>query len=268
MDADLYFLFTKLAKLMMSPYVLFITALFFGFVLLFSRRERLGKKVLGAALLFHIAFAILPTGHILLNTLEDRFSQPTLAGKKIDGIIVLGGSTNTLLSAARDQVVLQGNAERLTEFVKLARLYPHAQLVFTGGIGLLSGKGPTEAKITRQFFSEMGLDVERVVFEGQARNTVESAKNTFTLLKPDNQNWLLVTSARHMPRAMGLFQTAGWNIQAYPVDYLTAPKKTSAFSLSWPGDLSMFGGAIYEFAGLTVSWLRGDSLDFFPAPSK
>ena len=87
------------------------------------------------------------------------------------------------------------------------------------------------------------------------------------LLNPENQNWLLVTSARHMPRAMGLFQMAGWDIQAYPVDYRTSPKNTSAFTLSWPGDLSLFSGAVYEFAGLTVSWLRGYSRELFPAPS-
>ncbi|PHS74447.1 MAG: hypothetical protein COB59_12095 [Rhodospirillaceae bacterium] len=266
MDADLYFLFTKLAQQFLSPNFVFITALFSGFALLFTKWAKLGKLSLGIALLFYVAFAVLPTGSILINTLEDRFAIPDLTGKKIDGIIVLGGSTNTMLSQARGQVVLQGNAERLTEFVKLARLYPEATLVFTGGIGLLSGKGPTEAKITHQFFSEIGLDVGRVIFEDQARNTVESAHNTYTLLNPKNQNWLLLTSARHMPRAMGLFQGAGWTIVAYPVDYVTPPREKTIFTLSWPGKLSMFSGAIYEFAGLAVSWLRGDSENLFPAP--
>lgn len=266
MDADLYFLFSKLAKQFLSPYFVFVTVVFLGFLLLFTRKWRLGRLSLGAAILFYVAFAVLPTGNILLNTLEDRFTRPDLAGLRVDGIIVLGGATNTVLSEARGQVALQGSAERLTEFVKLALLYPNAKLVFTGGIGLLSGKGPTEAKVTHQFFSEIGFDVDRVLFEDQARNTVESAYNTYTLLNPENQNWLLVTSARHMPRAMGLFQKAGWNIQAFPVDYRTAPRNSSAFSLSWPGDLSMFSGAVYEFAGLTVSWLRGDSEDIFPSP--
>ena len=32
-----------------------------------------------------------------------------------------------------------------------------------------------------------------------------------------------MTSVWHMPRAMSSFAQAGWNVQAYPVDFRTAP---------------------------------------------
>lgn len=250
----------------LSPQFLFVTALFLGVGLLYARRVSAGKLWLTLAVVMYVVCAVLPTSTVLLTILEDRFPQNDLKGEPVAGFVVLGGSTSTAMTAARQQVSLGGNVERLTEFVKLARLNPKAQLVFTGGIGLLSGAGPTEASVARQFFADIGLDVTRVQFEDQARNTSESAKRTFEMLQPNGQRWVLITSARHMPRAMGLFRTAGWNIEAYPVDYLTIPGPQQTFKLSWPGNLSGFNAAVYEYAGLFVSWLRDDSLTLFPAP--
>lgn len=267
MDANLYFLFSKVAGALLSPSTLFITAVFLGFVLVLTPWSRQGKWLLGLAFLGYIATAVFPMGYILVNLLEERFPQPRELSSPVDGIIVLGGAFNPGLSQARGQVSLVRSADRMTEFVKLARSYPDAKLVFTGGIGTLSGQGPTEAEIARNFFEEMGLDAENILFEGRSRNTAESAQITFETFQPTSQNWYLVTSAKHMPRAMGLFRKAGWRIQAYPVDYETLPSSYRHFKPDWPGNLFYIDAAVYEWGGLFVSWLRGAIDEPFPGPA-
>lgn len=267
MDANLYFLFAKITNMLLSPVTVFMTAIALGFLLVLSPWARSGKWLMGLALVGYLATSVFPGGYILVNVLENRFPQPQLADKPVDGVIVLGGSFSTTLSNLRGQVSLGGNAERLTEFVRLARAYPDAKLVFTGGIGLLSGKGPTEAAIARQFFEDIGLNVARIQFEDQSRNTTESAAYTLDMLNPQGQRWLLITSARHMPRAMGLFRKAGWaDLVAYPVDYLTSPDVDVAEQIAWPGNIGHINQAIYEGGGLFVAWLRGSIDEPFPKP--
>jgi len=154
----------------------------------------------------------------------------------------------------------------MTEFAKLARTYPDAKLAFTGGIGTLSGEGPTEAEIARQFFADLGVDTTRILFEDRARNTAESAAITYDAFTPSGQNWLLVTSAKHMPRAIGLFRKAGWDILAFPVDYETLPSRYRHFKPSWPGQLFYINAAVYEWGGLIIGWLRHSIDEPFPKP--
>ncbi|MFC1673271.1 YdcF family protein [Pseudomonadota bacterium] len=249
---------------MLRPSALFAIAAMLAFVMLFNRKRVVaGRRLLGLALLGLIGFAILPGGAWMLGVLEDRFPVPDDTGA-VAGIIVLGGSVNTLMSEDRGQIILGDGAERLTEFMRLGRAHPDAKLVFSGGIGLLSGEGPTEANITERFFVEQGFDVGRVWFEDASRNTVESAKATYQHIKPQpGERWLLVTSARHMPRAMGLFRHAGWDAQAYPVDYYTS---TSRSGIHWPPKLGYVDTAVYEWGGLITSWLRGRIDGPFPGP--
>lgn len=73
------------------------------------------------------------------------------------------------------------------------------------------------------WLSDMGLDQNRITYEPEARNTFENAALTYRKLQPGpNEVWLLVTSAQHMPRAVGVFRKIGWALIPYPVDYQTA----------------------------------------------
>jgi uncharacterized SAM-binding protein YcdF (DUF218 family) len=95
-------------------------------------------------------------------------------------------------------------------------------IVYSGGEGTLLGDGPSEAERARVFFDSMGLTDKQVQYESASRNTYENA--VFSARLPGittTQPWLLLTSASHMPRAMGTFTKAGWRVTAYPVDFRT-----------------------------------------------
>lgn len=238
----------------------------------------LGLKLLGrgraaaalavCALSLTILVGYLPIPGTGLRILEDRFPRPDLGGTPPDGIIVLGGALVAgPLGIERGAVPLNGQAERLTEAVVLAERYPDARLVFTGGSGSLNPEGATEAELARRFFAEQGIDPERMVLETRSRNTYENAVNTQSLVDPAAASrWLLVTSALHMPRSMGVFRARGWEVIPYPVDYKTsASTPGAAFDLHVGAELAWF--AAHEWIGLIAYRVTGRTGQLLPGPS-
>ena len=102
--------------------------------------------------------------------IENRFPPPALP-ERVDGIIMLGGAVEQDTSAIRGQIALNEAAERVTALVELARRYPDARLVVSGGIGALVGGPGHPARALEAFYRQQGLDVARIVFEEHSRNT-------------------------------------------------------------------------------------------------
>lgn len=249
-----------------EPANFLLSLLVVGVVLLWigARRSGLGLVSLVAAVLLVIGVG--PVGSLLVVPLENRFPVPTLPDR-VDGIIVLGGSVRPVITEARDQVALKDNAERLTEFMRLARRYPDARLVFTGGSASLIRPDLKEAADARRFFAEMGMDLGRIVFESESRNTHENAVYTHALVKPAvGETWILVTSASHMPRAVGVFRRIGWPVVPYPVDYWTTGEGGLGLTYNLlPGLVALeYGGR--EWVGLLAYHLFGWTEGLFPGP--
>ena len=242
-----------------------------GVVALWLRRTWLGASLVTLAALPLTLLAFLPLGAWLMVPLENRFPPPEELPEGVDGVIVLGGAPMVEVTAARDQPTLSNEAERLTALVELGRVYPGARLVFTGGSGRLGGGAPaTEAAVVREFYRRQGFDLGRLVFEDRARNTVENARLMRALLDPKpGERWLLVTSAYHMPRSVGVFRRAGWPpVIAYPVDYRTTGRLTlDADPGSGVGSrLNDLDFALREWIGLVAYRLLGRTDALLPAP--
>ena len=238
-----------------------------GLLLLFGRR-RLGGAALGTAVVGFLAIAVLPIGHWLMAPLESRFAAPDPMPDRVDGIIVLGGAMDLEVAASRDVSAVNGAAERLTTLVTLARGYPEARVIFTGGTGSLSRPDWREADYASRLAGELGLPTERVLWERDSRNTAENAAITHELAEPlPGEIWLLVTSASHMPRAVGAFRRVGWSIVPYPVDYTTSPTGGTALRFDLTGGLSGTGRGVREWLGLLAYWLTDRSERFFPGAS-
>jgi uncharacterized SAM-binding protein YcdF (DUF218 family) len=114
----------------------------------------------------------------------------------------------------------------------------------------------------------MGFDVGRVRFEREARNTHENAVYTKRLADPQpGETWLLVTSAMHMPRTVGVFRAAGWNAIPFPVDFTTKQKfGLFYFGLPLSNRLSGIDAAAHEWIGLFVYRLLGYTDSILPGP--
>lgn len=230
------------------------------------RGRRWGRWPLAAALGFYLAVLLTPLAPWIVMPLEDRFPRPA-PPTRIDGVIVLGGAVDQNLTEARGIPALNGAAERMTEAVALARRYPEARIVFTGGQGSLVHGRVTEADVARQLFTALGLPETRVTYEDRARNTWENALFTHRLVAPrPGETWLLVTSASHMPRTVGAFRRAGWEVLPWPVNYRTGRGFAALYDAPFPDRLHMLESGLREWIGLVVYRLLGRSETLFPAP--
>lgn len=263
----LLWIISKVFWRIFSPNTSLFLILFVGVCLLFSGREKLGKMLVAVATSIILLVGLLPINNMLILPLENRFPIPEPLPEKIDGVIVLGGSEIPLLTKFRGQPSLSGSVERLTTFISLARRFPDVKLVYAGGHGGLTNQEYKEAFTAKLFFEQMGLDSDRVIFDSQSRNTMENAQNAKELAKPGKgEIWVLVTSAWHMPRSVGIFRKMGWQIIPYPVDFKTTGKLE--FSLQIPGfsRVSFFSNIFYEWVGLVYYNLLGRTSELFPGP--
>jgi uncharacterized SAM-binding protein YcdF (DUF218 family) len=257
---SLFFVASKLIWALLRPDSLLMLALAASWLLL-RRRPAFARSLLGLTLMAMAGLAIWPVQNLLLAPLENRYPSPVIPGD-VAGIIVLGGAELADQSALRNQVQMNAGAERMTAAMTLARLYPAAQLIFTGGSGKLGG-GASGSDVAKRLFAELGLPQDRLLLETASRNTAENATLTAALLQPEpGQHWLLVTSGYHMPRSVAAFCAAGWTgLIPYPVDY-----RSSGDGAGWrfaenAADLTT---AWREWIGLLAYRLTGRATD--PSP--
>jgi uncharacterized SAM-binding protein YcdF (DUF218 family) len=262
-----YFL-SKAFWLVAQPGNLLILLLLLGAIALFTRWRRLGRWLVVVVGLAMALIAVFPVGDWLMRPLEDRFPPLTQLPGHVDGIIMLGGAASTLLTAERGQPVVNDHAERLIAFADLARRYPQAKLVFSGGGLSLRNGSYREADATRAALDWMGMDTSRVIFERDSRDTFENVADSKALVHPTpGQTWILITSAAHMPRAVGLFRAQGWPVIADPVDYQTGTGKEGVgASIDFTGHLDLLTLGIKEWIGLLANRWLGHSDSLFPAP--
>lgn len=259
------FILSKIAGLLLQPLTVAVMILALGVVLLFTRWWRGGRAILALTMVMILVLSVLPMRHWTVGVLEDRFPQPSIAGN-IDGIVILGGFVDPVMTESRGQVALGGAIERLTEALALARAHPQARLVFTGGSGNPARQDVKEAHGVRRLLVEIGLGPERMEFEDQSRNTRENAVFTKDMVQPrPGETWVLVTSAAHMPRSVGAFRAVGWPVLAYPVDYATTGQEP-VLGFSPAGGFAALGQAVHEWLGLIYYRLRGWTDEVFPGP--
>ncbi len=265
----MFFYLSKILWFFTAPSTLIVGAMVLGTGVAFIPRfARLGRRLAALGAVAFILFGSGPFGAFLVGALERRFPAYVAGTQPApDGIIVLGGTIGEMeVAPGVWQIAMNDGSERLTEGVALARRFPKARFVFSGGTSALRGQEKSEAEATRDLWASIGYPVERVTFEDQSRNTVENAVNTAALVKPKpGERWLLVTSGYHMPRSVGIFRKAGFEIVASPVDYRTSFKRWY-LPKEAVGGLAILDLGAREWIGLVAYWATGRMSALFPAP--
>jgi uncharacterized SAM-binding protein YcdF (DUF218 family) len=227
--------------------------------------NRPAKRLLFFAVTVLTVIALFPVGEWLSSPLEQRFPVNRDLPDRVDGIILLGGAEDIPLSSGWDQVEVGEAAERYLAFLTLARRYRGAKLVFSGGSGHLLYQEYKGAEVARRLFREQGLDLSRVSFEKNSRNTYENAVLSKAKIKPlPAEEWILITSALHMPRSVGIFCRAGWPVTPYPVDHLMMPGNHIRMELNLARHLYDLKMSTREWLGLLAYYITGKTSSFFP----
>ncbi len=264
----MFFLVSKLLWFFADPFNFILLLGILGLALSFGRLARFGRVLRAVCVLLLVIVCFLPIGTLALRPLEGRFPQPPADLPPPSGIIVLGGAINPELTLAHHQPAFAQGGARLTAGVILAQRYPTARLIYSGGNAGLSPDATSEAVGAHELWLALGVSEAQMSFEPKSRNTWEDAVFTRALVHPHtDQTWLLVTSAWHMPRAMGIFRRVGFKVIAYPVDYRTFGNSRDFLHPRTGGEqINMLEYAIHEWIGLFAYRLTGKTDAWFPAP--
>jgi len=265
-----FFVLSKTIGTVLLPINFLIGIGVLGAILLLTRYAGVGRRLLAASVMLLALCGFSPLGRLLILPLEERFPPWDPSRGAPDGIVVLGGSVDPDLSAARGRTALPHAVDRLVAVAELARQFPNARIVFSGGnANLVRDDTAKEADYAILTLESLGVPKDRLAAERLSRNTVENAEFAKTVANPKaGERWLLVTSAFHMPRSIGLFRKAGFKVEAYPVDWRAARSTVFRFSAAGIEGLELTNLAMREWIGLTAYWLTGKTDSFLPGPDR
>ncbi len=266
----MFFILSKTVAFLLLPSNLLIAIGLVGVALLATTWKRAGIRLAVGSLVVLALTGLLPVGNLLIHPIENRFPPWDARRGAPAGIIVLGGGIDPEISRDRGQTQLNDSADRIVAIAKLAREFPNARIIYSGGNGSLIHGRPPEAEFLYPLLDSFGVvPRDRVTLEMQSRNTAENAAFSKEIAKPQpGERWLLVTSAFHMPRAVGCFRRVRFSVEAYPVDWNTLHRFRFDGIQSLSVGLGRTDGAVHEWAGLVVYWLTGRTSELFPGPKK
>lgn len=261
-----FFSLSKLFWFLVSPDHLLVWLLLLGFLLLAIGWRSLGRTLITLDILLLLALLFMPLGDLAMRPLESRFLPPDLSQVKPEGILILGGAELAEESALWLQPQFNAAAERVMVLPVLAKAYPDLPILFSGGSGSVLRPDFKGADAVRTYVDALGLS-ERVQFEDQARNTFENAIYSAEVLGGVPKGpWILVTSAFHMPRSVGIFRKQGWNLIPYPVDYYSLTSNGVRLDPGLWRNLRDLQTAFREWIGLGVYYYTDKTDQFFPEP--
>ncbi|MEQ1755964.1 MAG: YdcF family protein [Micropepsaceae bacterium] len=264
----MFYFVSKIVWFFLTPSNLLLTFVISGLVLARFRRERTGRILAGAGAAGLLIAGLSPLGNALILPLEQRFPTFTDTGQNITGIIVLGGTFDSEVTNARGQMALNESGERLLALAALAHRYPQARLIYSGGGSEFTPDTTPEATLVERSISTLDVAPARIAYERRSLNTFENAVLSRRVAKPKpDETWLLVTSAFHMPRSVGVFRKAGFEVVPYPVDFRTAGPQSMLRPFGFVGEgLRRMDIATKEWIGLAAYRLAGKTDPLFPAP--
>jgi uncharacterized SAM-binding protein YcdF (DUF218 family) len=260
------FLVSKVFWLLAQPLSLIFLLLILSYVFGGVGLQRLRRFFSGLAVTLLFLTLFTTCGAVMLQVLENRIVRSASLPADLSCIIILGGAFENEVIAGRGGMEFNQAADRFVEGLKLAQAYPAAKILVSGGDGSFSGKYRGDAETSMAFFSTFGIAPDRIIRESQSRTTFENADNTRALLEKNGlSNCVLITSAFHMPRSVGLFRKLGIPVTPWPVDYRTSGQLSLGPDFSQPSlNAQLTTTAVREWTGLIAYYLSGRTHVLFP----
>jgi uncharacterized SAM-binding protein YcdF (DUF218 family) len=257
------FALKKIISASLQPFSLLLGAMVLGLILLrFTKKQRTGQALVLAALAGCYLFSIIPVANAFVRPLESEYppllphASTPLASFE-DGsaapawIVVLGGENVEVPSLAPLQQLGPGSVARLTEAIRLHRLFPEAKLLLSGGL--------VHSRLLADAAQSLGVPRDRMELAPDVLDTEDEARALHTIVRQEKM--VLVTSAMHMPRAMALFRKVGSLPVAAPTDYAADTGPWSPRNLLGLIPRAKAGEqierALHEYLGLLWAKFRG-----------
>ena len=252
----LFLIASKTVWLLIRPETLLVALFAVPLVCLWRGSTVAGSRALTVALSITIAIGVFPVGNFLLNPLERAYRAPPTVSQPV-GILVLGGAEDSAPEYAGGVALVNHAGDRLIAAIQLARQYPEAVVLYTGGKVALTPVAEGAFELGPDVLRQLGLSEDRLIVEGRSRTTAENAVLSRAMAPEGDGPWILVTSAYHMPRALGTFCAAGWqNLVPYPTDYRGGEIREQ---IGWnlAGNLDELNIGVKEWVGLLAYRITG-----------
>ncbi len=252
------FALVKWAELLLEPGNVLVLLIAVGVTLLWTRWRQIGLYLTTGSAGVLVLLLILPVGNWIIKPLEDMYPRPPWPAH-VDGIVVLGGGIDPIVYEMRSAPAEDVVEGRLVAAAELARRYPRARVVFSGG-SRAPDYVPPETEAARLVFAQLGIPQNRITYEDRSRNTWENLAFSQRLVRPKpDEVWLLATSASHLPRAMLIAGKLRWRLIAWPTDYKTTAEGgglVSGFDLA--NNLESVDAGLHEWLGIFAYELSGN----------
>lgn len=251
----MFFILSKVLDFLLSPLIWIILILLYAF---FSRNAGIKKKFFLAGLLLLLFFS---NNFIVNEALLAWEGKPMSISelKNYDTAIVLIGITSNH-KGINDRVFFNKGADRLLHAVQLYNAGKIKKILVSGGSGAIMGEQISEAGQLKKVFIYCGVPEAAIIIEDKSNNTVENArfsKRIIDSLYPSGEEFLLITSAFHIPRAEGCFKKAGIRVDTYPVDFYSNERAGSLIPSGYA--LHKWSILIHELSGYIIYKIMGYS---------
>ena len=258
------FYLSKILWLILNPFNFFIFITLLSIFLYFVKLRRLSFIIFLINFVFITLISFLPIGSYLIYNIEKEYHSYIKPPEKVDGILILGGVTNALLYNEYYQISLNGSSERLVESVFIIKKFDKAKVIFSGGSGLVNRPDLDHAQVAKSFYKKIGIETNKIIFEDESRNTYENIIYSKKIANPKiNENWLLITSASHMKRALLIADKNNWKLIPYPVDFKNIKNFKLIPNLELLKNLNSFQQGTHEWLGLISYYLMGRTTKVF-----
>jgi len=211
------FVLKKLIQALLLPSSLLFILLVISVAMIFFKKK-LGKTVLVCTLILYYMLMIDPVAENLMAGLERKYVVADSPPREIKHVVVLGAGTvnknSTLPPSSR---LTRSSLARITEGLRLFWDIENSQLITTGSGWRSGGEDNSACHQMKEFAVLNGADEDHVYAVDDTRDTHEEAKRIKEFV--GERNFLLVTSAYHMKRALYIFKKLGLNPIAAPCDF-------------------------------------------------
>ena len=258
------FYLSKIIWIVLNPFNLIIFLFLFATIANFFKYKKIFKYIFYPTLIFFLTISFFPIGKYLIYIIEKEYHNPPDIPPDVDGILILGGATNPLLSEQFNKTNFNDSADRLIHSIPLIKKNKKAKIIFSGGSGFINRPELDHAQHVKKFFISMNLNTDEIFFENKSKNTYENIIFSQQILKTNkNKKWLLITSAFHMKRAILIGEKNGWDFIAYPVDFKINKDFKFKPSLKLLSNINYFNSGSHEWLGLISYYLMGRTSKIF-----
>lgn len=234
-------------KYLVMPSNLITLLIILAAALFYFKKHRAFRITLGLSIGIYLLLGFGPVAHFLLGHLEYRYAAYEKCESEIcdiDTIVLLTGDGETKPGVPVTSHVNHSSLFRIVEAIRILQLHPQARIYISGSSDV--------TVLIKQVLLSANIAESSIVLDRHADSTYESAVSLHSELQ--NDQFVLVTSAGHMPRAMAVFRTQQMHPVAAPTEFLSQRNILAAQYLPTARHLLYSELAIHEY--LAIAWYR------------